>query len=329
MTYLVFAILFICLQGFFAGMETGMVSVLRPRVEHAARTSNSSSARLMHFFVSKPSIMISTTLIGVNISVVCASLCAKKFMEYCGLSGGTGILVSTAILSVILLSCEIIPKNFFRQAPFKRCSGAVHILYGTYIVLYLPIRLFASFTDFLNTRLLGKSNDVSGRQEEFKLFLRESEGAGSVDSETASILEKAMRIPSLRIGDILIPREKVIELSSKVSIREAFDTAVRFSVKHLPVYIQTSESEESSSRVRWYGIFNVYDAIFSLDESLWETTGVTSCLAHIHTLRETDGVREAIDMASRHNVTLFVTLDADGRQSGIVSPDDIASLLFK
>ena len=36
-TYFLLMMFFVCCQGFFSGMETGMVSVLRPRAEHAAR----------------------------------------------------------------------------------------------------------------------------------------------------------------------------------------------------------------------------------------------------------------------------------------------------
>jgi Mg2+/Co2+ transporter CorB len=97
-------------QGFFAGMETGMVSVMRPRVEHAAK-NGSYAASLMLFFVMNPGIMIATCLIGVNISVVMASLMMKKFVESIGFGSGAGLLATTAILSVILLSCEILRKK--------------------------------------------------------------------------------------------------------------------------------------------------------------------------------------------------------------------------
>ena len=80
---LLLLLFFILLQGIFSGMETGMISVRRPRVEHAV-SQGSRSAKLILFFLNNPGIMISTTLLGVNISVVCASLAAKKFAEAIG-----------------------------------------------------------------------------------------------------------------------------------------------------------------------------------------------------------------------------------------------------
>ena len=66
-TYLLLTLFFVVCQGFFSGMETGMVSVLRPRAEHAAR-EGSRSAALLVYFLHRPGIMIATALIGVNIS---------------------------------------------------------------------------------------------------------------------------------------------------------------------------------------------------------------------------------------------------------------------
>ena len=68
---------FILMQGVFAGLETGMISIRRPRIEHACE-QGSRAARMILFFINRPGVMISTCLLGVNISVVCASLSAKR-----------------------------------------------------------------------------------------------------------------------------------------------------------------------------------------------------------------------------------------------------------
>ena len=41
---------FILLQGLFAGLETGMISIRRPRIEHACERG-SRSARMILFFI--------------------------------------------------------------------------------------------------------------------------------------------------------------------------------------------------------------------------------------------------------------------------------------
>ncbi len=224
MIYLVLAILFLLLQGFFAGMETGMVSLMKPRVEHAARTDKTRINQMLLFFESHSGIMISTTLVAVNLCVVGSSLMTKKFMETCGFDGGISILVSTAVLSVLLLTVEIIPKDWFRQSPFTRCAIGVPVLYVVYIVLFVPIRIFAAFTGFLN-RVFSPAKQEGGQHEDFRLFIKESENGGVVDAETADILENGMQIPETRIGDLATPRNQVLEIPHYMTIREAFDFA--------------------------------------------------------------------------------------------------------
>jgi len=78
MIFLFYAFIFLCIQGFFSGMETGFVSLLRPRVEHEA-AKNDKRAKKLLFFLDHSNIMIATTLVAINVSVVGASIMTKKF----------------------------------------------------------------------------------------------------------------------------------------------------------------------------------------------------------------------------------------------------------
>lgn len=156
LTSFTFLVFFILMQGVFAGLETGMISIRRPRIEHAYE-NGSRAAKMILFFLDNPGVMISTSLLGVNISVVCASLAAKKFAESAGLSSAAGLLAMTCVLSVSMLICEIIPKSYFRQAPCSRCAKIIWILYGTYHILYIPVRLFDAFTSFLSRKIAKKA----------------------------------------------------------------------------------------------------------------------------------------------------------------------------
>lgn len=325
------AVLFIAMQGFFAGMETGMVSIMRPRAEHAVFSSGKRSARIILFFLNRPEIMIATTLIGVNICVVCASLSVKQFLDYCGIVGRTGMWTSGAILSIVLLSCEIIPKNWFRQAPFERCSHFVWILYCVYCILYLPVRLFAGFTHFLSTTF-AKKQEASAQavvREDLRLFLRESEGHGSLDSETARILDKAMALPNLIVQDIMKKKIDVLEIPSSTSIRQAFQFANSHQIETLPVFLADPESDMPSEQHHWCAIFDVYDAMYSIPEPFWDRLTVASCLGSLFPIQANDTISTALELSRENHVALFGVVDQNGRQIGVLSPDTVAALLFE
>lgn len=326
-SFLIISIIFIMSQGFFAGMETGMVSVMRPRVEHAAK-NGSYAASLMLFFVMKPGIMIATCLIGVNISVVMASLMMKKFVESLGFGSGVGLLITTAVLSVILLSCEILPKNWFRQAPYERCSQFIYILYATYLILFLPVRLFASFTDFLSRIMSSVGHNSATNavmREDFRLFLRESETTGAIDKETCAILDKAADIPGMKVAEIMTKKDSVIDIPAGFSIQEAFDFCRSHNIIKAPVYSVSADGTHV-----WNGVFNIYDAIFSVDEDIWNKTKAVSCLRPLHELNANCSLSETLEHSRKNKVSMFAIVDPEThKQAGILKPEDIAGMLFE
>jgi len=330
--YLLLALFFILSQGFFSGMETGMVSVMRPRAEHAAKTGRK-SAKLMVFFLRNPGVMIATALIGVNISVVMASLMTKKFIECIHFSGTLSLFLTSTVLSIILLACEILPKNWFRESPFERCSIFIGIFYAAYLLLFIPVRLFSKFTDHLNSlaaKFSKKSDKNPGAvmRENFRLYLRESLSSGSVDDATASIIDRAIDVPGMLIQKIMTPGNMVRDIPSNMTIREAFELCRRLGETKIPVY-PAKYSEKGDEFRKWCGIFNVYDAIYSIDESLWAKTAVEACMRPPNFIHDDLKLGKLIEKMRFHRILFFVVLDSTGKQCGIVKPEDLASLLFE
>lgn len=326
--YLCLTLFFVLCQGFFSGMETGMVSVLRPRAEHAARKGGK-KAWMMLYFLHRPGIMIATALIGVNISVVMASLMAKELFQSLNLSGGAALTAGGMVLSVLMLCCEIVPKNWFREAAYRRCSSFIPIFYGFYLLLIGPVRLFAAFTGFLS-RLAGHlggsgdKNPVAGMRDDFRLFLRESQAYGSVDESTASILDRAIDVPGMLINQILIPRGKVRAIPSDMTVRTAFQFCQKYDLTKVPVY-----PAQGGKKGEWCGVFSIYDAIYSVDEEKWDTLPVSSCAARLYFIEKNLKLGELLERLRFRRIPFFVVLDRNKKQTGIVRPEDLAALLFE
>lgn len=319
---LLLLLLFILLQGVFSGMETGMISVRRPRVEHAAAQGSRSAKRIL-FFLNNPGIMISTTLLGVNISVVCASLAAKKFAASIGFTSPASLVVMSSVLSVMMLICEIVPKNWFRQAPCDRCGIFIPLLYWTYRILYLPAVLFDRVTRFLSSRIAkkrkGSPNSSSVMRDELKLFLRESESAGDLPPEAVSILDHAVEFHAARAGDIMKKKMEVVTADSEMTVTEAMTLCRDSNFSKLPV--------NDRKTGRWIGIFSVYHAFFHLPEQEWENTSVKSCMQG---LLEAESSLPLADMLKRtrgFDAAMYVILE-NGRQAGILTSSDIVRRLF-
>ena len=322
--YLILTLFFVLCQGFFSGMETGMVSVLRPRAEHAAR-NGSRSARILTYFLHRPGIMIATALIGVNISVVMASLMAQELFRTRNLNGSWAITCGSVMLSILMLCCEIVPKNWFRESAFRRCSRFIPLFYAFYLLLWLPVRLFSAFTNALSRLFnrLGKDERKAPNvimREDFRLYLRESQHSGSVDEATASILDRAMDVPGMLIQQILIPRRKVLSIPMDLSIRKAFQFCQNHDLTKVPVRDLAGN---------WIGVFSVYETIYSVDEEKWDSASVLSCALRIYFINENLRLGELLERMRFRRIPFFAVLDRNKKQIGIVRPEDLAALLFE
>lgn len=319
---LILLLFFMLMQGLFAGMETGMISVRRPRIEHACE-SGSRSAKLVLFFLNNPGVMISTTLLGVNISVVCASLAAKSFAEGAGLSSAGALLAMSCALSVGMLICEIIPKNWFRQAPCLRCSMFIWVLYATYFILFIPARLFDKFTSFLSRKISKDSTNDEAKtavmREDLKLFLMESESSGGLPAETASILDNAIDFHSSRVSDIMKKKQDITEVSAELSVKEAMQICKRTLISKLPVF--------DPVQGRWTGIFSSYHAMFTLREKNWDSVKVKDCMQQVISIDENTPVVEALSRTRGSDVAMYI-VEKDGTQTGAFTSFDIARKLF-
>ena len=322
--YLFLTLLFSIFQGIFSGLETGLVSVLRPRAEHAAEQGGR-RARMLAYFLRRPGIMIATALIGVNISVVLASLMAKELFRTLDWTSNGALTLGSMALSVLMLFFEILPKNWFRENACARCTYFAPLFFAFYVLLWLPVQLFSAFTGFLS-KLIGRVKAGEDPEpnvvlrEDFRLYLRESQLTGSVDAATVSILDHAMDVPGMLIRQIAEPREKVLSIPSDMTIRQAFGFCQKNDLTKVPIHAENGE---------WVAAFSVYDAIYSVDEEKWDVTPVIDCAVELYFIGENLRLGELLERLRFRRIQFFVVLDGKKKQTGILRPEDLAALLFE
>jgi putative hemolysin len=91
-------LILLCLIGhaFFAGIETGVISIHRLRLRHFVR-KGSRNARILESFLVDFDRLLGTTLVGTNICLVIPSVAATSIAVRLGVPGGEG--VASAIMT--------------------------------------------------------------------------------------------------------------------------------------------------------------------------------------------------------------------------------------
>jgi CBS domain containing-hemolysin-like protein len=333
MIYLFATFVFILLQAFYSGIETGLISIQKPRVNLGVK-QNQKGAKILDFFLSRPSVMLSTCLLGTNICVVCASVMAKKTVESFGFNSKTGYLCASLLMTLSLLAAEIIPKNWFRQQPYQRCLRFSALLYASYWVLQFPAKMLSKLSDTVSKqfskRRQTESNSKAIIREDFRLLLRESESADIIDSEAADILDRSIDFHSTKVGEICIKFKNVHSLPAATTIQEAIQFCNDNNCSRVPVFVSKPDSNQPS---RWIGIFSVYDAIFNVPEEKWSTSSISRFIRPVTTIPANAALNEVIMQTNRRfsKTPLLVVIepgDTSDKQLGIITPQDVVKRLF-
>ncbi len=326
MTYLITALIFICFQAFFSGVETGLVSMRKSRVKLGVK-QDQLRAKILDFFIENPGIMLATTLVGTNIGVVCSANMVKKAVSEFGYNEPWHILATTMIMTVFLLAAEIIPKDWFRQYPYHRCMIFAYPLYFSYIILFIPVKIMAAFTSYTTRIFSGKQSNSSNSlmREDFRMLLHESEDAGIIDEEAADILDRSLEFHELRAYDIFLPVHKVDEIPGDMSVLEAVNLCRAHKRSRLPV-----KSYSNKDTHTWKGIFTVYDALFTVPETEWKTTPVKDCLRPVAAISENADMEDILLKAKTSGSPMLVVHENENknRHLGIVTSKDVLKVLF-
>lgn len=322
MIFLFLAIFFIIAQGFFGGMETGLVSLRKARLRQGVE-SKLKRAMILDFFISHPRYMLATILLGSNICIVCGALCAKKAVAFFGFTDSSSIFITTIIMTFLLLMIEIIPKDWFRQAPYERCYLFAHILNLSYYILILPVKILSAGTKIIENKFIShKSQNLKDdTSSDLKLLLRESAAENIIDSEAVGIIEKSLDFYKFTINDIIIKKQVVFDVKADMKIIDAIEFCRKNNVSRVPIYNQTY--------AKWIGFFSIYDAFYKLEEDKWQVLTVSHCMRTLPSIKSNASVSEILTGVNISKSPIVAIVDKDSDiQIGIITKMDAVKCLF-
>ena len=176
--YIIIILFFMLTHAFFAGIETGIISIHRMRLRHFVRKGESGS-KLLHEFLENSDRLLGTTLVGTNVSVVIIAVMVTSFAVE--MFPRWGEALSTLVVSVlVLVFCEYIPKTWFRHRPLERSRRYVGTLRISEL-LFLP---FAKAVILLTRVLVPGPKDTFANKvpfvtvEDLKILAKEGEKDG-------------------------------------------------------------------------------------------------------------------------------------------------------
>ncbi|MDX1733606.1 MAG: hemolysin family protein [Halioglobus sp.] len=223
------------LQGFFSGAEIAIVNCDRARLRHRAKQGDAGSKLALHM-LERPEVLLSTTLVGTNISLVLLTAIATTAAITA--VGDSGDLYATLVLiPITLILGEIVPKSVFQQQADELTPRIMYPLYGFYL-LFFPVVFVFSRVARLAAKIVGDDPGagIFTMRAQLRAILDTAEGGANIDVFDRTRIRNVVRFGELLAGDVMLPATEMTAIDATASVEDLIDLVRRSGGAHVPVY---------------------------------------------------------------------------------------------
>ena len=238
---------------FFAGVETGVISINRLRLQHLVRRQVKGAATIRHF-LTRSDLLLSTTLIGTNLSYVVSSVLAAAIGHRLGGAFGTA-LAGVLLVVVVLFFCEYIPKAWFQAAPARRTLPFAGLLRASAVLLW-PLSFIVNtiIRWSMPRRGAQKPDDkMLVSREELLHLAREGAQSGVLTKHESEMIHGVFELTHKTCASLMTPRDKMAVVLSTATPEEVLALARVREFNRLPVYDPAQKS--------FVGVVHVFDLL--------------------------------------------------------------------
>ena len=306
-------VVLLLLQGFFSGSEIALVNADKFRLRHLAGLGNKGAKLVLKMF-QHPEVLLGTTLVGTNISLVALTTLGTLLMI--GLFGEYGDLIAFLVYTpLFLIFGEVVPKSVYQQKADMLAPRIIFPLRFFSILFYPLVKVF-SFIARLAARLVGikpSHHSLFTTREQVRLVLEGAETAANIDIFDRDRLLRAVRFAGATVGEVMIPVSEVAMVEQNQSTAEAIRVARKHGCFRLPVY-----DEEPGQVV---GVITL--SIWKLMDPALSSMPLSSLYETAFYVIENQPLDEILSELKRRKDHMAIVVDEFGSAIGIVTLEDV------
>ena len=301
------------LQGFFSGSEIALVNADKFKMKHLASLGHKGAQLYMKMF-QRPEVILGTTLVGTNISIVALTTLATLLMIQ--LFGAYGDLLAFLIFTpLFLVFGEVVPKSVYQQ---KANTLAPIVIFPLrfFSLLFYPLVFIFSRVARIAARLVGVKPSHSSlfiTREQVRMILEDTEQMANVDVFDRDRLIRAVRFAETTVADVMIPIAEVTMLSHRQSTDEAIMIARQHGYFRLPVY------EDEPGNILGVAVLGIWEL---MDPQL-KSMSLEELRTPVWYVVENQPVDEILDELQQRNDHMAIVVDEFGSAVGIITLEDV------
>ncbi|WP_158784105.1 HlyC/CorC family transporter [Pantoea sp. BAV 3049] len=246
---IIILVIMVLVSAWFAGSETGMMTLNRYKLRHQAK-NGSRAARRVEKLLRRPDRLLSLVLIGNNLVNILASALAT--IVGMRIHGDEGVAIATGILTFcVLVFAEVLPKTIAALYP-EKVAFPSSLLLGPLQVVMMPLVWLLNTITRILMRLVGMRTEGAINsalsKEELRTIVYESRSLMSRRNQ--DMLLSVLDLEKVNVDDIMVPRNEIVG----ININDDWKSIVR-QLTHTPhgrvvLYRDSLDDAISMLRVR-------------------------------------------------------------------------------
>ena len=303
-------------SAFYSGSEAVLLSIGIDRAKQLIEEGGS-QGKALNFMAEKPNEILTTILVGNNlVNIIAASLTATISAR---IFKSDALSISVAVTTIIILFFgEIIPKTFARTHAEKLSVVVIRVLQANYFILFPIIQ----FMTWLIEKVLGENSHINGRiitKNDIEYMVNKAEKEKTIDSKQIGLLNSILEFPTIKVKDIMIPRNKVKFIEKGCSFNDILNMIHEDNHSRYPVCNRSLDET--------IGFLHVKDLSYVKKDEI-ENFEINKLLKKPFFVYEHMKIQAVFDHMNRKKVHLALIKDENGLVVGIITLEDIIEEIF-
>lgn len=303
---IVVLLILLVLSGLFSSSETAFASVNKIRLKAMADQGDKRAETALRVS-ERYEDALTAILVGNNIANIgSSSLATVLFTQWVG---DMGPAVATVVMTLLVLTfCEVLPKSYAKSHAESLALHFAAVLSG-FTKLMTP---FVKIFDLMSKAFRPKTESPSVTEDELKYIIDEIEEEGVLEEQESDLVLSALQFDETTVNEILIPRVKIVGVSSEATMDEICDMFLHSHFSRFPVY------EKSMDNI--IGMITSRD-FFRLEHGMFHS--VSEILQDVIYIPATKPISDSLKEMQRSKTHMAVIVDQYGGTKGIVTLEDI------
>ena len=322
------ALLLVAACGLFVAAEFSFVTVDRSRVDQAAASGDSGAEGIQRALRSL-STQLSGAQVGITITNLAIGFLAEPAvaslidgpLDKAGVPSGAVFPIATALGLVLgsiltMIFGELVPKNLAIARPMET-ARATQLFQRTFTAVMLgPIRFLNGSANAIVRRLgLEPQEELRSARSSTELasLIQRSASQGTLDADTAELMERSVEFGTRNAGEIMTPRVRTLTLDENDRALAIIELARSSGHSRFPVL----DAEDNV-----VGTVHVKNAV-ALPVHERATTKVKHLMAKPIVVPDSLRLDPLLALLRADGFQLAVVLDEYGGHAGIVTLEDV------